>query len=1058
MMIFAGCSGLEGTDVLDKITSIEERLTEVERLLEAEQSGLVISSVEETVEGYLIVFSDGSTITVKHGKDGQDGADGKDGENGKDGADGKDGQDGKDGENGKDGVDGEDGKDGADGKDGQSGDSLIASVEIKGDNVVFTLTDGRVITIPMEQTLSIEFDYSHITQVYPLTEYTIPYTVKSANSDKFMVEAFASNTIFLLVNTIPDENDSSKGVISFVFTGESMIGGYSLNDFAINILKESKITVLATDGHKVIMESLKFENAMLAVADNDEIYLPAEGGQFELKFFSNIDYNVELRGEYYESSTPDWMTLVGTKALQERSVTIDVAPNDTYRTRAARIIISSEWVHEEWEDGLSLYLYLYQNGKTPDTTELSFEIGPEAASYYDPIEYGYEGNLFHPFEVYSKTGDYMNCTMVEGGDWFDYGFYGGDTSSPALDWFRVSENIAPQPRVAVLEVTEELYSHEIDEYVNYVTYRLTITQRGNTPSNNEIWYTSNNGEPIFPYWETDSEGNSIFGANVTSYSYDEYSGKGILYFDDDVTSVGLGAFYQSYNLTSISLPATVTEIGVSAFDSCTQLESINIPDGVTSIGNDAFWNCESLYGEMHIPESVEFIGQEAFGCCPITSFSGKFASEDGKALIMDDTFVCYASSAQGDSYSVPDGITTIYPNAFVLSTLRSIHIPDSVTLIAGHAFQSCFNLTDITLPSGLTTINGGVFRNCISLTGVDIPTGVTSIGVYAFLSCESLESITIPNGVTEIGGYAFAGSGLTSMDLPDNLTSLGNNAYAATKIYDINIPQSITTIPDELFYNCDNLTSVTIPGHITSLGDGIFAACNSLTDFSGNFASTDGLFLVEDGVAKAFAGGYIGDFSIPNDITTIGKLTFAYTGLNYITLSASVTTIQDVAFVGSQLQDISMPNVQTIGYEAFLDCYNLSEIVIPSSTTYIGDYAFAYCENLINVYSLSETPPTVEYGDNWNGFRSANYLSYIYVPDNSVEAYQTTAGWSKYASYIYPMPTNAPEQFAAAAKKNVGVGMVTKQISADDKSVSYHKERDNKSDAKEIRMVNSVLR
>ncbi|MBR6246987.1 MAG: hypothetical protein IKR15_06495, partial [Bacteroidales bacterium] len=116
------------------------------------------------------------------GKDGKDGEDGQDGANGQNGLNGQDGKDGKDGTNGQDGItpqlkieegywyvstdngqtwtqlgkatgadglNGKDGIDGKDGKDGKDGDPMFANIDISNrDYVVFTLTNGIVITIP----------------------------------------------------------------------------------------------------------------------------------------------------------------------------------------------------------------------------------------------------------------------------------------------------------------------------------------------------------------------------------------------------------------------------------------------------------------------------------------------------------------------------------------------------------------------------------------------------------------------------------------------------------------------------------------------------------------------------------------------------------------------------------------------------------------------------------------------------------------------------------------------------------------------------------------------
>ncbi len=140
-----GCS-YDDSAIWDAMDELEEKVEQnaediatLSALIEASNQGKVITSTEYTTEGVVLNFSDGSSITIKNGKDG---ADGKDGENGKDGKDGADGEKGEKGDAGKDGADG---KAGADGKDG---DSFFVSVEETETTVIITLADGRVITLP----------------------------------------------------------------------------------------------------------------------------------------------------------------------------------------------------------------------------------------------------------------------------------------------------------------------------------------------------------------------------------------------------------------------------------------------------------------------------------------------------------------------------------------------------------------------------------------------------------------------------------------------------------------------------------------------------------------------------------------------------------------------------------------------------------------------------------------------------------------------------------------------------------------------------------------------
>lgn len=105
-------------------------------------------------------------------------------------------------------------------------------------------------------------------------------------------------------------------------------------------------------------------------------------------------------------------------------------------------------------------------------------------------------------------------------------------------------------------------------------------------SNNEIWYTSSDGNIVTPYKS------NVFGGTIISNTYN--NGKGIIKFETDVISIGNQAFWGCSSLTSVSIPNSVTSIGGSAFYRCESLISITIPDSVTSIGQEAFRYCSLL--------------------------------------------------------------------------------------------------------------------------------------------------------------------------------------------------------------------------------------------------------------------------------------------------------------------------------------------------------------------------------------------------------------------------------------------------------------------------------
>ena len=148
-----------------------------------------------------------------------------------------------------------------------------------------------------------------------------------------------------------------------------------------------------------------------------------------------------------------------------------------------------------------------------------------------------------------------------------------------------------------------------------------------------------------------------------------------------------------------------------------------------------------------------------------TAFNGGHYGYDG---LIKSTF-------SFDEFKYFTGVTSIVTNAFRLSKIVSITIPDSVTSIGDSAFNRCFSLTSVTIPDSVTSIEGNAFSYCSGLTSVTIPDSVTSIELCAFERCSSLTSITIPNSVTSIGNAAF-----------ENCSSLNEITCLATTAPSIN--------------------------------------------------------------------------------------------------------------------------------------------------------------------------------------------------------------------------------------------------------------------------------
>ena len=273
------------------------------------------------------------------------------------------------------------------------------------------------------------------------------------------------------------------------------------------------------------------------------------------------------------------------------------------------------------------------------------------------------------------------------------------------------EFFAGEQDASVALVISDGNSSVVSEYIPMVVPKEVVP-------NNEIWYTSSDGNIVTPF-KTD-----VFGANIVSNTYE--NGKGVIVFDAPVTSIGNGAFYDCEKLTSITIPNSVTSIGQQAFHGCSSLTSLTIGNSVTSIGEQAFDNCSSLTS-VTIPNSVTSIGKFAFSDCSSLT-----------------------------SVTIPDSVTSIGNFAFeYCSSLTSVHISDlsawcRISFYRGDANPMYYGaklylngneLTELVIPSDIIKIKDYTFYNCDGLTSVTIPDSVTSIGSYAFYYCSSLTSV-----------------------------------------------------------------------------------------------------------------------------------------------------------------------------------------------------------------------------------------------------------------------------------------------------------------------------
>ncbi len=136
-------------------------------------------------------------------------------------------------------------------------------------------------------------------------------------------------------------------------------------------------------------------------------------------------------------------------------------------------------------------------------------------------------------------------------------------------------------------------------------------------------------------------------------------------------------------------------------------------------------------------------------------------------------------------------ITVIGPNVFSDKDLESVTIPDTITEIEGHAFQSCSKLKSVKLSKNLKTFGSNVFFLCTALEEVTVPASVTDLGLYTFQG-SGVKKVTIEKGnLTEIREYVFYQCPeLKEIDIPSNVTKMSEySVYDNKNTVTINAPK-----------------------------------------------------------------------------------------------------------------------------------------------------------------------------------------------------------------------------------------------------------------------------
>jgi hypothetical protein len=211
--------------------------------------------------------------------------------------------------------------------------------------------------------------------------------------------------------------------------------------------------------------------------------------------------------------------------------------------------------------------------------------------------------------------------------------------------------------------------------------------------------------------------------------------------------------------------------------------------------------------------------------------------------------------------------------------------------------------------------------------------------------------------VTTIGTNAFyARSDVTNVLISTNVTRIAYRAFYNCKLTSLTIPNSVTNIERVAFANC-SFTNVVLPSSVISLGTSAFGICFHLAaimvdELNPMYSSTNGvLFNKNQTTLLQIPGGRSGSYTIPDTVTSIGDEAFmACYSLTNVAIPNSVTNIGTYAFSPCGLTSIVIPDsVINIGVAAFDLCQRLAYVALGSGVRSLPSNAFSSDSALTNI-------------------------------------------------------------------------------------------------------------
>ena len=485
----------------------------------------------------------------------------------------------------------------------------------------------------------------------------------------------------------------------------------------------------------------------------------------------------------------------------------------------------------------------------------------------------------------------------------------------------------------------------------------------NSQDKTEIEVAQSVGVAVNPYEITD-EG-ELISSNGNLLLMDEETGT--LRLPESVTSIGEGAFANLDGLKKIIIPGTVKTIKTSAFSYNQSLEEVILENGVETIEINAFLGCGNLQ-KIEMPESVKSIGANCFKDC--IKLDNVVLPSNLTTLQVQTFNGCKSLK----SLKLSDNLEKIGSQCFTNCAIKELKFPKTLKKIDGSIFPSAIEFIDTSENDYYEFINGVLYTKdkvtllfvISTLKTINIEDSVENISQNAFHLCTELKTIELPAKVKNIDILAFPQNTYTEIKVnPENeyFVVIDNNLYSkdGKVLYksldagNIVIKDGVENIVLGAFYTDGRITGITLPESF--IGDqyieyNVFPTLNYLylpknvksfykymykqvknievSSDNPYFKSINNEYVLsKDGTELYWVKSDLQDVKIPETVKVIKGYALQESKATYVKLPDSVTEIGTYVTYMSNIQKLEISsNIEKIVSYAFTGTQNLKEVII----------------------------------------------------------------------------------------------------------------------------------